>query len=203
MLTEKMVYTLFRKAQAKMSNRPGCFRLPKNWDIYWETKFKPEQREAIRKMTRYMATTWQDIDLERYFECGFELWRGFSYHQWFHKQVINLYIQKSKIHKKVEVDIKKSLVDSAKFVKEYCRDNNIDSLRGYGTERAGFKLICIEHFLRDNISKWFLAFLIHRRYATLTREDWARIEELNENFDEFKRELREVKHFINKLENYF
>jgi hypothetical protein len=202
MLTEKDVYMTYRRVQGKAFNgRPR--RAPKDWDNHFNNKMKPHDRESIRKMTRYLATAWSEIDLEKYFECGFELWKNFSYHQWFATQVINLYIQKSKNHKRVEVDIKRSLVDSGKFVKTYCKENEIDSLKAYASKRDGFHLLCVEHYLKDKISKWFLCFLIHKKYCVMMRENWERVHEIDEKYSELIRELRSLGSFIPKLQECF
>ena len=202
MYTEKDIYQIFRRVQSKVKNRP--YKMPKDWEKHWETKFKSMQRETIRKMLRYSLTTWQDIDLYEYFSCGFELWKSFSYHQWFHTAVINLYIQKSKNRKRLEVNIKKILVESGKFVKQYCSENDIKSLKEYARIQDGFRLLCITHYLQDKISKWFLAFLIYKKYAPpFSRESWERIPEINENFDNIRRDLRDLGSFLDKLADCF
>ena len=194
----KKIYQIFRRVQSTALNRG--YKMPANWEQFWHNKLTKEQRETLRKCYRLSITTWQDIDLYTYFECGFELWKGFSYHQWFNVPVINLYIQKAKIHKKVEVDIKKDLIESAKFVKQFCKDNNIETLKEYANLSYGSKLVCIEHFLKDKISKWFLCFLIYKKIVKLSKENWTRAPEINDNYAALIRELREIKIFIDKLE---
>lgn len=194
MLNEEDVYRAWRRAKG------APYRMPKDWEKKWNS-FKPEEREYIRKMVRLLATTWQDINIDNYFSCGYEIWKGFYITQWFKPEVIQLYIQKSKNRKRIEENVKRSLTESAKFVLQYCKENCIKSLNVYARLRDDQKLLPLEHFVKDQISKWFLVFLIHKKYCFLTQADWDKIPFDQEKLREMKIELREQGDFTKKLED--
>lgn len=195
-LTEEEVYKAFRSA------RGIPFRMPKDWQKKWES-FKPEERENIRKMVRYLATTWQDINIDTYFRCGYELWKGFYINKWFAPQIINLYIQKSKNKKRIEENVKRTLKNSFDFVLEFCKEKNIKSLNVYSRIRDDQKLIIMEHFVKDYVSKWFLVYMIQRRYCIMNQNDWDKVPFDMEKVREMKMELREYFQFTKKLEEEF
>lgn len=160
MLDEQDIYICFRTVQSSKLNRP-C-RIPKDWNKHFETKFKPEQREALRKMKRYLATTWSNIDLEKYFACGFELYKTFSYHQFFYPQVLNLYIQKEKNVKRKTANIKAEFIKSAKYVKMMMLKENICSFKQYYSQRNGVKYVVVSDYIKNNVSSHFLSYLIYK-----------------------------------------
>lgn len=69
MLDEQDIYICYKNIQSQILNKH--YRHPKNWEKYFNEKLKPEQRETLRKMKRYLITTWSNIDLESYFKCRF------------------------------------------------------------------------------------------------------------------------------------
>lgn len=164
-MNEFEIYVSFRKAQANALNRP--FKLPKDWNNYFENKLKPEQRESLRKMSRYSNTTWINIDIDKYFKYGFELWKNFSYHQFFKLQLINYYKDKELNLRRVEKNIKKDFIESAKFVKLYNRENNIKSLKDYASLKDGFYPVIINHFVQGKISKYLVVYCLLKRYFVL------------------------------------
>ena len=176
--------------------------MPKDWDKKWES-FAPEEREALRKMVRLLATTWQDINIDNYFACGYELWKGFYLNKWFAPEVISLYIQKSKNKKRIEENVKRVLTNSFKFVLGYCKEHRLKSLNVYARLRDEQKLVVLEHFTKDLVSKWFLVFLVHKKYCLMNPSDWDKIPFDQEKVREMKAELREIADFTKKLENCF
>lgn len=196
MLNERDVYQVFRKASGKP------YKMPKDWKKKWNS-FKPEEREALRKMVRLLATTWQDVNLENYFQCGYELWKGFWFNKWFKPELFSLYVQKSKNKKRIEENVKRVVTDSFKFVLQYCIENNIKSLNVYSRLRDEQKLIIMEHFLQDKISKWFLVLMVQRRFCLLNEADLDKFPFDAEKIREMKVELREHFHFTQMLEQEF
>ena len=92
------IYRQFRRAQAHKNNRG--YRMPKDFDKHFSTKMSEKNREALTLATKFFNTKWHNIDPYRFFECGFELFKTFSYTQFFDPRVINLYVTRDKNHKR-------------------------------------------------------------------------------------------------------
>ena len=191
------IWFAFQKAKACAKNR-GYNRKIKSFSAIWE-KRKPEERENIRKMHRFLLTTWQNIDIDKYFSCGFELWKNFTYTKWFDPKIIELYVLKERNDRIKDDEIKTSLVNSAKFIKNYIKDNDIKDFRVYSRKRDNHELLCINHFIQNKISKWMLAFLIINKYCIIEPEDWFKINDIKSNLLNFKFEFKENKNFIDKF----
>lgn len=194
----KWVIGLFFDARRR--NLGKIYRQPKDFEKYWNSR-TPLIRENVRRMYRQSKTTWQNINLSMYFDCGFELYKNFWYNQWFNPNVIQLYIVKSKASKRtIDVNIKRSLIDSAKFVKEFMSENKF-TLELYAQNRQGQSLTCIDHYLKNLVSCHFLLMLVLRKYVEFNREDWLKIPEVNENSRSTFSQLRDNITFIRKLED--
>lgn len=197
-LTEKEVYAKYRAAQAQANNRG--WRMPKNWKEYFECKMKPYQREALRKLRRYFATVWQNIDPDTYFKYGFELWKSFSYHQFFDERLINYYIQKDKNKKRKTETSKKTILASAKYVKKFMIDNDIKTLKQYSRKQEGFMAVPISHYLKNKIDNILLVFLITKKYILLTDEERGQIPQILGRYRELRQNMYDVKPFLDKIE---
>ena len=97
MITELDVYTKFVKARAEFNNRG--YRLPKDWVKYYTEKLTKKQQDILLRMSKYFTTVWCDIDMEKYFECGFELYPRLNYHLFFNKNIMELYKRRDKLLK--------------------------------------------------------------------------------------------------------
>ena len=67
------IYIAFRKAQSLAKNRG--YRIPKDWDNHFNNKMKPTDRDNLQKITDYFNTKWQNINPQKYFEAGFDIYK--------------------------------------------------------------------------------------------------------------------------------
>jgi hypothetical protein len=197
MYTEFDIYATFRKIQAEQKNRP--YKLPKDWNRHFQNMSKAN-KENLSKMKDYMNTKWKNIDLEKYFRCGFELYKNFTYAKFFDQKIINLYISRDKTEKRDNELSKRSIIFSAKFVKKYMKENNINSLKKYAWMKNGFQHICVNHYIRNQIDEYFLVYLIMKKYCILEDEEKTKIPYVIDNFRKLKHKLNKIKPFLHKIE---
>jgi hypothetical protein len=158
MMTEKDVYLTFRRIQSRFLGHG--YRVPKNWDSFWE-KLPEKKKAPIVLMAKYLQTRWRDIDLERYFESGFFVFKKrFSYHKWFDKLVIEDYIRKDKARKLSFNNLKEEIRKDVLFIASM----NFKSLEDYYNTKEGDLSLPVIHYLQGKINTPFLIFLLLRGY---------------------------------------
>ena len=158
--TTEDIYFFFRKAQAEQNNRG--FRMPKNFEKHLETKMSLKNREALVMLRDYFNTKWCNIDPLRYFKCGFELYKSFTYTMFFKPNIITLYKEKDKILKRETIVNKMKLKDSFGFVKNYMKKNGIRSIADYCRIRDGESSKVSEHYMSNSIDGVFVIFLMRK-----------------------------------------
>lgn len=168
----KDVYTAYRKINAEVKGYGG-FRVPKDFDTYFATKLNKPSQEGLLRATNYFNTKWQNVDIDEYMRCGFDLFKTFSYYNITNPSVIDLYIQRDKIQKRAAKIDKDTFKTSLKFINNYMKSkkssNNI--LKDYGKLRDGEKSIPIYHYLKQNIDELTLTLIIGKQYLLLEDED--------------------------------
>ena len=97
MITDFDVYKSFRKAQANANNRG--YKIPRDFDDFLE-KMNSNNREWLQRTTIYFNTSYRNIDIDKYMECGFEIWKSFTYKNFLHEKIMVLYISKDKARKR-------------------------------------------------------------------------------------------------------
>ena len=70
MITEQDTYTYFRQSQSRFISRP--YRLPKDFDKFFNTRLAAKNKEALEIITKWFNTKWSNIDCAKFFDCGFE-----------------------------------------------------------------------------------------------------------------------------------
>ena len=150
MISEMDVYRAFRSVQ---SSRLGKgYRMPKDWEIFYTNRLSANQQKNLTRSSKYFTTVWNDIDIIRYMECGFELFPKFSYHMFFNEQVMKLYIVRDKIIKNEMMNIKKDIITSSKFVYQYMRDEtNINLFVEYCNLVVENRHLIITHYMNFNL----------------------------------------------------
>ena len=177
-------YRIFRKSQSNLLNRP--YRLPRDWDNYLENKMPVKHREMLELITGFFNTKWINIDPEKYFDCGFELFqKKFSYNKFFDSRILKLYIEKDKIIKReweiASEDINKSIDFIKRFMGKTPHRNDLSLIKQYCILGDGYRYP-IKHFIENKISKYILVWLIMKRYLQLTEEELGLIPIIKENF---------------------
>lgn len=193
----KSIYKAFRKSQADYNNRG--YRMPKNFEEHFNTKFKEQNKKALIKITGWFLTKWKDIDPYEYFTCGFELFKkSFTYTKFFNDKIILLYKTRDK-NKKREIHItKQALIKSALFVKKWIEENNI-SFDEYLRIREGHQKIAVSHYINNSIDATFIVFLIQKGML-LTDTERSLMPYVQSNYRKITFGLNTIKDFIKKLE---
>jgi hypothetical protein len=193
----KDVYFQFRKAQANFNNRG--YRMPKDFEAHLK-KMKPVNQKSIIKITKWFSTKWNNIDPYEYFSCGFSLYnKRFSYVKFFEDKILLLYIQKDKNTKRQIRVKKKALIDSAKFLKKYMRDNEILSLNEYIDTNDGSIKLATTHYMKNNIDSGFFVWLI-KKGMKLSDEDRGLIPYISQHYRTINVMLNDIKPFLSKME---
>jgi hypothetical protein len=185
------IYVAFRRAQSNILNRG--FRLPKDFDKHLNSKMSKSNRDALILATGYFNTKWQNVDPALFFDCGFELFKKFTYIQFFDERVMNLYKAKDK-NRKREMEVnKEKLKESSAFVQKFMTDNEMKSLKEYCRRRNGESLIVVEHYLKGHIDKYFFVYLIDKRLILLNEDDKTMIPYIIEQYRECLQKLKELR----------
>lgn len=202
MITEQDVYFAFRKAQANANDRG--FRMPKDWDAFL-AKMSEQNRNWLRQATIYFNTKYSNIDLDRYMECGFEVWKSFSYKHLLHDKVIQLYIQKDKIKKRqMEVthrEIEQTFNNIADYLADKPRRPGYNQLQNFCKFREGELRICINKYVQGEVDVMTLTYCVNRGYIQLTDDERALSPYLVQRYRELIENLKDVKPFIQEKES--
>jgi len=190
------IYYFFRKAQSESKGRG--FRMPKNFDEHLEKKFTEKNREALLLATKFFNTKWKNVEPLKYFRCGFELYKTFSYLKFFDIKTLRLYIEKDKNLKR-DLDIKKAdIVKTVKFIKKYMNDNKIYMFRDYLEKKNGRQKIVISHYIKNNVDKFTLVWLVKNGRLILTDDDRAYMPYIVSQYREICDKINDINGFIRK-----
>lgn len=207
------VYTAFRKAQSKHYARP--YRLPKDFEYYFNVKISPKNREYIQKAVLYFSTRWRNINIDRYMRYGFELFgKQFTYAKFFDPRLLKLYIVKDKNEKREIKVNKKTIIESAKYVKRFLKplislDSNASPLTQYCRMTDGYQSVPVKHYIEGHIDKYFLIWLLKNGQLRMSDEDRSQTPYIAENYRDYLLVVDELDLFfmrvltsINKKEDY-
>jgi len=190
------IYYHFRKTQSESKGRG--FRMPKNFDEHLEKRFTEKNREALILATKFFNVKWKNVEPYRYFQCGFELFKTFSYTKFFDVRVLRLYIQKDKNIKREMKIHKETIIDSIKWINKYMSDNNVFMLRDYLEKKNGRQRVVIDHYSKNYVDKFTLVWLIKNGKISLTDDDRAYMPYIVQQYREIVTELEEINTFIRK-----
>ena len=173
--------------------------MPKDFESHLNRKFSKKNREALILITKYFNTKWDNIDVYKYMQCGFEILKTFSYVKFFDKRVMNLYIVKDKnLKRKMNLN-KKEIIKSAKFVKKYMNDNNIFYFKDYCSVTIDNKKQIIYHYIHNKIDKFFFVWAIKIGYLYLNDTDRSQIPYIITQYREILAEIDDINGFFNKI----
>jgi len=173
--------------------------MPKDFDAHLEKKFSDKNREALLLATNYFNTKWTNVNPYRYMQCGFELFKTFSYLKFFDPRVMRLYVQRDKNAKREMVVNKKAIVESVKFIKRFMKENNIRMTRDYLQLQNGHRKIIIDHYSHGNIDKYLLVWLVKSGRLILTDDDRACMTYITHQYREIGEKLQEINGFMRKV----
>jgi hypothetical protein len=192
MYTTFDIYTKHKIAQA-ISKGKG-YRLPKDWEVYWNNKVSFEDKELIQKATDYFNTKWSDLNIDVFMSVGFEIYKNFKYQHFFEKKVIKNYIARDKNKKYISKDIRKELVDSLKYVLK-----NYENILSYCEIVENNRKKVIDDYIKNNISASFLCLLIKLGIVNFTEDDKALCPYIKSEYKNIKKKIDENKEFVDKI----
>lgn len=174
--------------------------MPKDFEEHFKKKLAPINQKNLIKITNWFNTKWSNIDPYLYFKCGFDLYnKNFTYVKFFNEKILMLYKTKDKNEKRQVRVTKEKLIESAKFVKQYMRDNEILSLQEYIDTNDGNQKLAVSHYLKNNIDASFFVFLI-KKGMKLSDTDRSFIPYISANYRNINVMLNEMKSFLSKIE---
>jgi len=178
------IYKVFRKCQG--SARNSGYRLPKNWELHYDTKMTKENKLALDTITSYFNTKWSIINPEVYFSIGFELFKmGFTYRKFLNKKVMLHYVQRDKMEKRELGLTRDDITKSVDFINKYINDNEVGSkLLRYCSLKDGAMGMPVVHYLNNKITKAFMIFLIWYGFYTPTEDELNKIPYITAHYRE-------------------
>ena len=191
------VYYFFRKAQSESKGRG--FRMPKDFESHLQNKFSKKNREALLLVTGFFSTKWENVDPYRYFQCGFELLKTFSYVNFFDLRIMRLYVQKDKNIKRESSNCKKEITQSIVFVNNYMRKNKIIMFSDYVNKTEENRKVIIKHYLANRVSKFFIVWIMVLGKLSLSDSDLAFMPYISDQYREIRVKLDEISPFLRKL----
>lgn len=191
------IYYNFRKAQSESKGRG--FRMPKDFDSHLEKKFSDKNRDALILATQYFNTKWTNVNPYRYMQCGFELFKTFSYLKFFDPRVMRLYVQRDKNIKREMVVNKKAIVESVRFVKQFMKDNKLHMFRDYIDFKNGHRKIIVDHYAQGHIDKYFVVWLVKIGKLVLNDDDRACMTYIVHQYRDIGEKLQEINGFMRKV----
>lgn len=201
MVTDQDVYFAFRKAQGNANGRG--FRMPKDWGAFLE-KMNANNKNWLRQATIYFNTKYSNIDLDRYMECGFEVWKSFTYKHFLDDKVIQLYIQKDKTRKRQMEVSHREIEQSFNAISDYLMDKprrpGYTQLQNFCKFRDGELRICINMYVQGIVDAMTLTYCVNRGYIQLTDDERALSPYLVQRYRELLESLQDVKGFIKEKE---
>jgi len=196
-MSPENIYYFFRKAQSE--NKGRGFRMPKDFESHLEKKFSKKNREALLMATGCFSTKWENVDPYRYFQCGFELLKTFSYINFFDPRVMRLYIQKDKNIKRESSNYKQEITKSITFVKKYMKKHNIIMFSDYLRLTDGERRVITKHYIANKISKFFIVWLMVLGKLSLSDGHIAFMPYISDQYREIRVKLDEIGPFLRKI----
>ncbi len=193
-MTPEYVYVCFRKAQAEANNRG--YRIPKDFEKHLNERMSDKNKTILILVTGWFLTKWQNIDPYRYFQCGFELFKTFTYVHFTDPRVMKYYIQRDKNIKRYNRLSKKRIIQSLKFVKDYMSDNGIMSFNIYCMTQKHNRSLPVRHYLENKIDKFFMVWLIKEKMVLLTDDERSIMPYIVESYRQIVDKLDNIKNFL-------
>jgi len=200
-VSEFDVYCAFRRAQANANNRG--YRIPKDWDSFL-VKMNKKNAEWLYKMMVHFNTSYSNIDIDEYMNCGFSLWKTFTYKHFCDQKIIDLYIQRDKI-KKRKMETSKGEIDQtfhniSSYLKDKPRREGYGQLQNFCKFRDGEIKIIIYKYNRNEIDALTLTYCIYKRYVVLSDDERTMIPYITQRYRELCENLSPFMDYMSQKE---
>jgi hypothetical protein len=192
--TPEYIYVCFRKAQAEANNRG--YRIPKDFEKHLNERMSDKNKNALILVTSWFLTKWKDIDPYRYFQCGFELFKTFTYVNFTDPRVMKYYIQRDKNIKRYNRLSKKRIIESLKFIKGYMVDKGVPSFGIYCLTYNQNRSLPVKHYLENKIDKFFIVWLMSEKLLKPTEDEMSVMPYVIEGYRDIVDKLGNIKNFL-------
>ncbi len=189
MMSIENVYIKFNEARASKLNKK--FKKPKNW----ESKLLPDQIQIFAQISGYFLTKWSNINVKRYMECGFELYKRFTYKDILRPDIIKHYIETDKIKKRrINTSLKK--IDSSfRYIEK--------SLKHYCNLHEGARSVIINDYLKNKIDTMILVYCIYYKYLIISKDEKELLYNIYGKYDEIVNKMFNIEYYIkDKCDEY-
>lgn len=198
-MTPELLYTIFRYKHGAYISRPR--KLPKDITKHINEKMNSVQSDNLKTAAIFFDSKWINIDPNEYINCGFDvLGKKFSFHNFFDPRIMRLYIMRDKNKKRELETSKQDLINSAKFILEYIKENNISFLT-YINKKIGHRRIIIEHYISNKICPLFFCFLLYNNKIELTEEENAILPYISVQYRNATVLIKKIDDFLMKIED--
>lgn len=200
MVTREDVYVAYRIEKSKYLKKD--YKEQKNLPKYLETikKKSPDSYKALEYFTLLLNTKFQNINMNLYFSCGFEIFKGMFYPPHFNdERILKLYIRKDKERKRNYIFDKNDVLKGFIFIKQYLIEHNI-SLKEYCELKDGGIYKILQHYQLDAINSNILVFLIMKKYINLSELEPEYITYISTRYNEIILENTKNINFLIKCE---
>jgi hypothetical protein len=194
MITIQHIYISYQKSlNLYLSTK---YDIPKNIDSVINNLPKTNQIR-LNTLCGYFNTKWQNIDIDKYFACGFEIYSTkFTIRKILDPKVLKLYIEKDKNIKRNNGITREQLDADLKFIKSWTEQRHYN--KRIGLEKEYCKMLDdgirapIKHYIVNKISKYTLVWLVSQRFLLLAEEDKRLIPLIMDHYWEYTRELSDI-----------
>ena len=201
MVSEYDVYCAFRRAQARANNRG--FRLPKDWESHLK-KMNKKNAEWLYKMMVHFNTTYSNIDIDVYMDCGFSLWKTFTYKHFCDQKVIDLYVQNDKIKKRnirlSKDEIDKSFANIVEYMKNEPKRDGYNQLQSFCKCRDGEIRVIVNKYNKNDIDPLTLIYCIYKRYIILTDDERSIVPYITQRYRELCENIQPLMGYFSEKE---
>lgn len=202
MITEFDVYAAFRRAQADANGRG--YRLPKDWPAF-QAKMTKQNGEWLYKAMVHFNTIHNNVNLDQYMACGFELWKGFTYKHFSDSRVIGLYIEKDKIKKRKMQSTIDEIDKSFEFMVGYLSDKpkrpGYTQLQNICKLRDGEVRTIINMYNRNEVDTTTIVYCLTKQYLIMTDDERALMPYISQRFRELSENLKDVMPYMRQKES--
>lgn len=202
MKTDFDIYVSFRKAQALANDRP--YRLPKDWEAHREKKMTDKNLEFLDEAVKHFNTTFFNIDVDVYMECGFEIWKNFTYKHFLDPRVMEHYIQKDKTRKRKMNGEEDQIVNSFEFIgqftKQYPPNETYTKLHLFcKTKHGGLRQI-VSKYVEGKVDQMTLVYCLWKGYIVLNDDERPLVPYITQRYRELVENLQPLVKFIQMQE---
>ena len=188
------IFIAYKESKSRVTGKG--YRVPKDWDKYWDEKLSIGEKQNITNLSNYLISIWQNIDLDAYMDAGFKTYKTFDFKKLLCPKVIDTYIRRDKTKKRDIVLNGDILLENMEYVRSLIDiEDNSDMIREYCKDKNRV----LDDYMNNRIDGGFLFWLIYDRYLHINELDKNMISYIHNNWNELKRDLAKLRNIIKRI----